>query len=379
MYILHIPSWFPEMNKPYTGNFIEKHIDSIASFFPSITLRIEKTEVKNKPMKDELLSPNNRLITYYIHYKKGIVNKYKSKFLTHFYYQKGAHYIEKNYGIPALIHLHVALPMGGFACSFKKKWNIPLLLSEHWSVYHPENWSKLSKRLKNKISNIYGQIDGLTTVSNHLMNAIKEIYPVKHGFVISNVCNTDLFVPENHHKTKKHLIHISTLDEEAKNFMGIVRVIEEIKEERQDFVLDVISEFEKPEIIEYVKQHQLDQFIHFLGSMSESQVAHHLKKSDFLVLFSNFENQPCVILEAFSCGKPIVGTTVGGIPEIVNKERGILVTKQNENSLKYAILEMLDSHSQYSSSDIRSYAVDNFSKEKIGKSFSLIYKMLFLK
>jgi glycosyltransferase involved in cell wall biosynthesis len=330
-------------------------------------------------MKDELLSPNNRLITYYVHYKKGIFNKYKSKFLTHFYYQKGANYIEKNYGIPALIHLHVALPMGGFACSFKKKWNIPLLLSEHWSVYHPENWSKLSKRLKNKISNIYARIDGLTTVSNHLMSAIKEIYPVKHGFVISNVCNTDLFVPENHHKNKKHLIHISTLDEEAKNFMGIVRVIEEIKEERQDFVLDVISEFEKPDIIDYVHQHQLDQFIHFLGSMSESQVAHHLKKSDFLVLFSNFENQPCVILEAFSCGKPIVGTTVGGIPEIVNQERGILVTKQNEDSLKYAILEMLDTHSQYSSSDIRSYAVDNFSKEKIGKSFSLIYKMLFLK
>jgi glycosyltransferase involved in cell wall biosynthesis len=376
MYILHIPSWFPELNKPYTGNFIEKHIESIASYIPSITLRIEKTSEKNKTMKDELLSPNNRLITYYIHYKQGFISKYKSKIFTHLDYQKGANYIENKYGIPSLIHLHVALPMGGFACSFKKKWNVPLLLSEHWSVYHPENWNKLSRLLKKKLKHVFDEIDGITTVSNHLMKSIKEIYPVKNEFVISNVCKTDIFVPELHHKSKKHIIHISTLDENAKNFKGILNAIEEIIEMRQDFVLDVISEFVKPEIIEYVHQKKMDEYVHFLGSMPEAKVAHHLKKSDFLVLFSNYENQPCVILEAFACGKPIIATSVGGIPEIVTKERGILVQKQDEKALKIAILEMLDTHNEYSEEDIRAYAVDNFSQEIIGKSFSLIYKML---
>ena len=90
MYILHIPSWFPDESKPFTGNFIEKHIEAISLCIPCVTLRIEKTAEPNKPMEDRLISPNNRLITYYVHQKEGYFNKIKSKILTQFQYRRAS-------------------------------------------------------------------------------------------------------------------------------------------------------------------------------------------------------------------------------------------------------------------------------------------------
>lgn len=50
-----------------------------------------------------------------------------------------------------------------------------------------------------------------------------------------------------------------------------------------------------------------------------------LRKSSVLVLPSYNEGLPMAILEGMACGKAIISTTVGAIPEVVKKENGILV------------------------------------------------------
>lgn len=376
MYILHLPSWFPEADKPYTGNFIEKHIDSISLFQDSITLKVVKSYECRPKMKDEIVSPKNRVITFYLSPKNGVAGRLWNKILTNYYYYRGINYIHKNYGIPALIHVHVAYPIGGLALFLKKIWEVPILLTEHWSVYHAENWSLISSIRQRKIKHLLKNMDGLTTVSNHLMQSIKTIIPVSQGFIISNVVNTDLFVPGSVEKEKIQMIHISTLEQKSKNIMGILNVISEIKEIRDDFVLHIISEFDNVEATQYVKDHQLEPFVKFLGSMPEQKVAETLREHHFMLLFSNYENQPCVILEAFSCGLPVIATTVGGIPEIINQERGILVPGKDQQALKDAIIKMLDQHTHYNKTEIRNYALQNFSPARIGKAFHHIYKML---
>lgn len=376
MYILHLPSWFPEAQKPYTGNFIEKHIEAIAAQVSSITLRVVKTDDLKQRFTDQLVSPDNRVITFYVLQKKGFLNKVYHKLFILFLYQKGIRYMEEKYGIPALIHLHVSLPLGNLALRLKKRWTIPLLLTEHWSVYHPENWGALPLKRQREVLHILKNVDALTSVSTHLLQAIKKIYPIKNGFVVSNVVKTDLFKPVEHQNQTIRILHVSTLDPKAKNVTGILEVITKLKEIRADFVLDVISEFESQEAIQYVRDYQLEKWVRLLGSMSEDQVAREMGKSDFFLLFSNYENQPCVILESFSCGIPVIATSVGGIPDIVNTERGILVEKKDQQALLQAILQMFDTYSTYDKINIRDYAVNNFSPSQIGKAFHHIYKML---
>ena len=50
-----------------------------------------------------------------------------------------------------------------------------------------------------------------------------------------------------------------------------------------------------------------------------------MNASDVICLPSLYEGCPNVLVEANACGKPIVATDVGGIPELVNNNSRILV------------------------------------------------------
>ena len=97
-----------------------------------------------------------------------------------------------------------------------------------------------------------------------------------------------------------------------------------------------------------------------------------LAKSFASILFSNYENLPCVIVEAFASGVPFISTNVGGISEIINKERGILIKPQDKDGLVKAMNNVLEK--DWNSTELRNYALDNFSYEKIGQEFDLVYK-----
>jgi len=64
---------------------------------------------------------------------------------------------------------------------------------------------------------------------------------------------------------------------------------------------------------------------------------------DIFVLPSLREGLPLAILEAMACGKPVIATNVGGIPEVLKDgENGILVSPKDPEALYRAMNELLD-------------------------------------
>jgi teichuronic acid biosynthesis glycosyltransferase TuaC len=61
-----------------------------------------------------------------------------------------------------------------------------------------------------------------------------------------------------------------------------------------------------------------------------------------VTLPSYMEGCPNVILEALACGRPVVATNVGGIPEIMNDECGYLVPPRDSGALAEALASSLD-------------------------------------
>ena len=115
-----------------------------------------------------------------------------------------------------------------------------------------------------------------------------------------------------------------------------------------------------------MKDHGLSDCVLFHGKKTSAEVAAAYQSADFFVLFSNFENLPCVIVEAFACGVPVLSTAVGGIAEILAPERGILIPSQDEDALLQGMNTMLDHSQDYHREAIREYAITTFSAEKIG-------------
>jgi glycosyltransferase involved in cell wall biosynthesis len=61
-----------------------------------------------------------------------------------------------------------------------------------------------------------------------------------------------------------------------------------------------------------------------------------------VVVPSRMESLPTIVKEAFFLDVPVIGTNVGGIPElIINNETGILIPSENPNKLSQAVNELL--------------------------------------
>ncbi|MBR4561625.1 MAG: glycosyltransferase [Bacteroidales bacterium] len=379
MNILHLLSWFPTPDDPTLGNFCVRMIDALPEDCHSVILSVcdGKDRTKSFEVK-EIPGAHHTHVQIYIRPPK-INSIRKLKMLR--MYQYGLKYIKQRFFKPDLIHLHVTYPLGQVALLWKKLFGYKYVLTEHWTIYQPQNKDILVGKLKRKIVKIANNAELIMPVSLDLQRCM-EGHGVNNRFqVIYNLVNTDMFklkpcidssLPSSLRRndmqgSKKRMLHISTLRDEAKNFSGILRVIERLRQQRDDFELHVIHDYDAPEFKTFVKEHRLENCVIFHGKKTSAEVAEAYQQADFFVLFSNFENLPCVIVEAFACGVPVLSTSVGGIAEILSSERGILIPQGDENALLQGMNQLLDHSGEYDHQAIRDYAIKTFAAQNIGQ------------
>ena len=295
MNILHLLSWFPTPDDPTLGNFCVRMIDALPEECRSVILSVcdGKNMTKSFEVK-EIDGTHHTHVQIYIRPPKANALR-KLKMLR--MYQYGLNYIKKRFFEPDLIHLHVTYPLGQIALLWKKLFGYKYVLTEHWTIYQPQNKDVLVGSLKKKIVKIANNAELIMPVSLDLQRCM-EGHGVKNRFrVIYNLVNTDMFkLGEPHQTGKKRILHISTLRDEAKNFSGILRTIERLRQQRNDFELHVIHDYEATEFKAFVKEHNLTDCVVFHGKKTSAEVAEAYQQADFFVLFSNFENLPCVIV-----------------------------------------------------------------------------------
>jgi|GEM_PF-6437887 len=132
------------------------------------------------------------------------------------------------------------------------------------------------------------------------------------------------------------LLFIGRVTEEK----GILDIVEAYEKIDSKFCppLDVVGTSSDIDFFKNLVQNKgLSNHITFLGL--QGSVSRFIQRSSILVLPSHREGGPSrVILEAFSYGRPVIASKVGGIPEIVNNKNGILIDPNDTEQLKDAIL-----------------------------------------
>lgn len=78
-----------------------------------------------------------------------------------------------------------------------------------------------------------------------------------------------------------------------------------------------------------------------VGPQPPEVVARWITAGDVLALPSWSEGYPNVLVEAHACGRPVVATAVGGIPEIVDERTGLLVPPRDVEALRGALAAAL--------------------------------------
>ena len=99
---------------------------------------------------------------------------------------------------------------------------------------------------------------------------------------------------------------------------------------------------ERNNLHKLVRDLGLSERIYFTGRRNRRDTLALIAGCDIFVLNSAYEGLPHVLLEAMSLGLPVIGTSVGGIPELVrNDTTGILIKAGDTEGLRLAILRLI--------------------------------------
>lgn len=368
--ILFLSSWYPTKLSTQNGDFVQRHAKAVSEYCNVICFHVIKDKNLNSKLYiEEKQNGNFKELIYYFNCK------YFSGLNYIHYYLKGYKNICKNYGKPQLVHANVLFPIGFIVFLFRILFKLPYIITEHWTGYAKGFYKKLPF-IKRILYNYIGKkAKCLLPVTHDLKEEMIKAGVNGKFDVIPNVVETDIFAPGKKSQQEiKHILHVSNLNDEHKNVSGLLRVIEKLSKIRQDFVLDIIHSEENSQLYKLSDSLSIkDRFVNFLGKKSYEEVAKYMADSNILVLFSNYENLPCVIVEAFASGLPVVSTDVGGIKEHLNERMGKLLPKGDEEALFESINYMLDNYQKFDKEYLVNYAKTNFSYTSVGNQYVKIY------
>ena len=379
-HILFLCSWYPNKTDPTNGNFVQKHTEAAALLNQVSSLSVFSDHIEENIKID--CKSENGIYNVIVYYKKVSSNiPFYSAFLKAKRYfsalYNGYNTIVTKQSKPDLIHVNVVYTIGLFALILKYLKKIPFVVTEHWTAFLPNGYSV--SRLTKFISKIiFNQAAMVIPVSEDLKNALIKL-GVKTNFeVISNVVDQTKFkIKQINTNEIKQMLHISTAKDDHKNISGILRVLKALSLQRKDFKLLIVSDGNLQEHIDYASKLGIfNELVFFEDTKTTEEISELMQQSDFLLLFSNYENFPCVIAEALVTGLPVVSSNVNGIPEHVNSENGILVKPRDESGLLEALNKMLNNYQNFKPESLRTYGIKHFSYEEIGKKFDAIYQSI---
>jgi glycosyltransferase involved in cell wall biosynthesis len=124
------------------------------------------------------------------------------------------------------------------------------------------------------------------------------------------------------------------------------------------------------------KELDVDRKCIFYGEIKPESVQDFYSKLDFYVLPSRDETFGVVVIEAMACGLPVIATRCGGPEEIITRETGILIEKENPPELARAIRSLAVNLDSYNRKAIRNYVLEKYSKDRFTESLSEVYQEL---
>ena len=121
------------------------------------------------------------------------------------------------------------------------------------------------------------------------------------------------------------------------------------------------------------KELGIDDVVEISGEITLDEVAERMRHSDALLLFSRYENFPCVIPEAWASGIPVLSSDVGGIREHRSRAR-YAHRPEDESALAQSLIQWAQHPNQFNPQSLREYAESTFSVEAVAHAYDDVYR-----
>jgi len=382
MKILWLASWYPSKVDAFNGDFVQRQAMALSLYQPlTVIYTVKDTQNMFESYPHTEITVRGNLTEIIIYYRVNggpfsLMTKMNSTLLFRKYFREAVFRWMRQKGRPDIVHLHVPYKAGLVALWLKRNLKIPFIITEHWAGYtkeNPDSYFTRSLAFRKLLQKIFHSADAVVVLSENMRRSLKHLFDIHRTVLVPNVVNTDLFVHEkSSRKRKVRFIHVSSMVYQ-KNVEGLINTLARLKEVEKDWEIRMIGPASAA-IVEQSQKLELDKFVRWLGEIPYPEVGVEMAHSDALLMFSRFENLPCVVLEALCCGVPVVSTDVGGIAEVINSSKGLLVTNDSSDEMLDALLFLMKNRDQFNREEIASDAKVRYSYSVIGKQIIDYYR-----
>jgi len=272
---------------------------------------------------------------------------------------------------PDVIHAHFFLA-GAPAILLGRLHRKPVVITEQWSVFLPEDPMNLSPAMARVARFTYDHADTVMPVSEALRKGIRAVGADANFVVVPNVVDPARFYPDGAVTPSGRLVGVGNLYD-AKGWEFLLDAIALLRDRGQTLHLDLYGDGVLRGALETrVSQLGIGPSVSFHGWRPKEEVAERLRHSDLFVITSRYDSNPCAVIEALASGSPVVGTSVGGIPEMVQADMGLLATPGSAESIAASIATALAR--SWDRNAIARAASERYGLERVGSDFAAIYE-----
>ena len=368
--VLVVPKWYPWPDRPVFGIFCREHARALARSHDVVVLASLAT-----PSPDFLVyrltdATEHGLRTLRVRYRRPRVRALAMVF--QLVGMLAALWRLRRGGFrPDVVHAHV-YSAGLPALALGRISRARVVVTEHYTGFQ-RGLIRGADRLTARLA--FTGADLVAPVSEELARHLRALAPRAHIRVMPNVVDTDVFTPAPHdrHDGPVRLLNVGALAEK-KGHRYLLDALAELGT-RREATLDLVGDGElRGELEAHAARLGLSDAVRFHGEVPKEEVAELMRGADLFVLPSLHENLPCVLIEAMASGLPSVATRVGGVPELLDAEAGVVVPPAEPGALAEAVRAAIER--DFDSAEIARRARERYSYDAVSRRWNAVYEEL---
>ena len=243
-----------------------------------------------------------------------------------------------------IYHIHVASRGSTIRKSYyvkaAKSWKKKVVLHIHGAQYL-KFYDEINDKKKKQVVDMLKNADKVVALSNDWKQKFDTIFGLTNCVVIENGINMVKLAPAitSIEQNQKTFLVLGRLGQ-RKGTYDLVEAVELAVKKVPNIKLYLAGDGEIAKVRRLVDNKDLNKNIEIIGWVNFEKKLELLKQVSTVVLPSYNEGLPMSVLEGMACGKGIVSTTVGAIPEVVQPENGILIHPGDIESLSEALIRL---------------------------------------
>ncbi|MDJ0694075.1 glycosyltransferase [Mastigocoleus sp. MO_188.B34] len=282
-----------------------------------------------------------------------------------------------------LVHAHTGYLDGFAGLYLSSKYQLPLVITEHTGPFRFLTNKPIVCQITVKS---LASADQVICVSPTLASQVKSSIPTSthHKLLcLPNGVDINMFHSQESNDDAVNRNHIKLLSvislDSNKNPFCLLEAFKFLRKDRINAELKIVGGGElKKKIEDWITNNGFTKEIQLLNWQPRQEVARLMQEEcDILVLPSRSETFGVVVVEALASGKPVVSTRCGGPESIITQAYlGELCENENPLALAMAIEKVGNNLEKYPAHDIRQFAVENYSFERLAMQLSQLYQNL---